>query len=115
MILLIDIFNFQEIEYVKNDRDNHDSIVYAYEALNRAVASTGIYPGLAGGRHLVNGVTYSDIVIYNPISDRDYLLSPYIAIPTTNNPIITVIYLLLPRINEPCFQASLVRIHWIIF
>jgi hypothetical protein len=104
MILLIDIFNFQEIEYVKNDGDSHDSIVYAYEALNRAVASTGIYPGLAGGRHLLDGVTYSDIVIYNPTSDRDYLLSPYIAIPTTNNPIITELYtyyyLHEARINE---------------
>jgi hypothetical protein len=104
MILLIDIFNFQEIEYVKNNGDSHDSIVYAYEALDRAASSTGVYPALAGGRHLLDGVTYSDIVIYNPISDRDYLLSPYIAIPTTNNPIITELYtyyyLHEARINE---------------
>ena len=77
MILLTNIFNFQEIEYVKNNGDSHDSIVYAYEALDRAASSTGVYPGLAGGRHLLDGVTYSDIVIYNPISDRDYLLSLY--------------------------------------
>jgi hypothetical protein len=58
--------------------------------LLRAVSSTGI-PWF-GWRHLLDGVTYSDRVIYNPISDRDYLLSPYIAIPTTNNPIITELY-----------------------
>ena len=64
MILLIDIFNFQEIEYVKNDGDRHDSIVYAYEALDRAASSTGVYPGLAGVIYLTGLL----IVIYNPIS-----------------------------------------------
>jgi len=92
MILIVDSFNLIEVEYVKTSQERHTSILDSYRALDQIKSSTGIYPALVGGDHLSNGVDYSEIVIYNPISDRDYLLSPYIAIPTTNNPIVTKLY-----------------------
>ena len=88
----VQLGNINHIIYYENDQVSRKHTIEFYQKLSR-VSKTGltISPHAFAGPDL-RGNSYESIIIEEPKNNYEYLRSPYVAIPFTQNKIVTDLY-----------------------
>lgn len=88
----VNIGNISRIFYYENDPIRQEHAIGAYERLDEIARRHSFFaPSFVAGPDLAKN-TYEEIIISNPTNEYEYLRSPLIAIPVTENEITTVLY-----------------------